>query len=190
MTCHTLALGSMTLVTVHSPLKGVTKMQDRVGAKVPTDEQIAGWVSAINKLQQEMAPFGVGLTPDERRHTLRFRLGGEPIVQLLAAGVKKHDVALPGISAEGMLADLQLLQRMKPVRDAAESLFQFTDDTILEASAECWYAATAYYTALSRMVSTFPDIKSTIAEVSSFFSRRRQRSQPVPAPSPTTSAQH
>ena len=83
-----------------------------------------------------------------------------------------------------MEADLALTQQLKPLRDTAEALFQFTDDTILEASSECWYAATAYYTALSRMVSSFPDIKLVVDEVASFFgSRRRRKAQPV---APTT----
>src|SRR5512142_3072924 len=134
-------------------------MQDRVGTNVPTEEQVAGWVAAINKVQQEMMPYGVGLTADERKHALRFRLGGEPMVRTIATLVRKHGVALPGITADGMEADLRLMQRMKPVREALDALFQFADDTILEASSECWYAATAYYTALNRMVTTFPDIK-------------------------------
>ncbi len=157
-------------------------MQDRVGANVPTDEQVAGWVTTINKLQKDMAPFGVGLTPDERRHTLKFRPGGETIVHALAGTVRKHDVALPGITADAMEADLLLVQKMKPVRDAAEALFQFADDTILEASSECWYAATAYYTMFSRMVTSFPDIKAVVAQVASFFATRRRQQPPATEP--------
>jgi hypothetical protein len=158
-------------------------MQDRVGEKVPTDEQVAGWLTAIKNLQQEMAPYGVGLTPEERRHTLKFRPGGEAIVHALALSVRNHDVALPGITADGMEADLSLAEKLKPVRDAAEALYQFADDTILEASSECWYAATAYYTTLSRMVSSYPDIKAVVAQVSSLFATGRRR-QAAPAPQP------
>jgi len=164
-------------------------MQDRVGSKIPTEEQISGWLTKIKQLQQEITPFGVGLTPDERRHTLKFRLGGEPIVHGLAAAVRNHDVALPGVTADGMEADLTLAQKLKPVRDAAESLYQFADDTILEATSECWYAATAYYTAFSRMVSSFPDIKALVSEVALFFARRRRQpeaAQPVQPVQPST----
>jgi hypothetical protein len=154
-------------------------MQNRVGTKIPTDEQVAGWVKKLNDVQQEMAPFGVGLTPEERRHTLKFRLGGESIVHGLAVAVRSHDVSLPGVSADDMEADLSLAQKLKPVRDAAEAVYEFTDDTILEASSECWYAATAYYTAFSRMVSSFPDIKALVAEVASFFARRRRPAEPA-----------
>lgn len=155
-------------------------MQDRVGANVPSNDQIVGWVATINKLQQEIAPYGVGLTPEERKHTLKFRPGGEPVVKSLADAVKKHGVSLPGITADGMAADLLLAQRMKPVHDAADALYQFTDDTILEASSECWYAATAYYTSLTRMVSSFPDLKRLIGEIAEFFAtRRRKRATPT-----------
>lgn len=155
-------------------------MQDRVGAKVPTDEQVAGWLATIKQLQQEMAAFGVGLTPEERRHTLKFRSGGESIVHALAVSVRNHDISLPGITADGMEADLNLVQKLKPIRDAAEAVYQFADDTILEASSECWYAATAYYTAFSRMVSSSPDVKAVVAQVASFFAtRRRKQAEPV-----------
>jgi hypothetical protein len=164
-------------------------MQDRVGAKIPTDEQVAGWLGSIKQLHEDIAPFGVGLTPDERKHTLKFRPGGEPIVHALAASVRNHDLSLPGITADGMEADLTLVQKLKPVRDAAEALYQLTDDTILEASSECWYAATAFYTTFSRMVSTFPDIKAVVAQVSSFFAiRRRKQPEPVPPVQPAQGA--
>jgi len=152
-------------------------MQDRVGTNVPTSAQLEGWLATINQIREEMEPYGVGLTPDERKHTLTFRPGGETIVHALASTVRKHNVALPGITADGMEADLLVTQQMKSVRDAAESLYQFADDTVLEASSECWYAATAYYTALSRMVSSFPDIKAVVGQVADFFSTRRRKAQ-------------
>jgi hypothetical protein len=157
-------------------------MQDRVGTNVPTEDQAKAWVATIEKLAQEMAPFGVGLTPEERKHTLKFRPGGEPHVHAIAGSVRKHEVALPGITADGMEADLLLAQRLKPVRDAAESLYQFADDTILEASSECWYAMTAYYTSLSRMVGNFPDIKAVVQQVSEFFATRRRPKPPAATP--------
>jgi len=150
-------------------------MKDQVGTRVPTQEQTDQWVAEIRRLREEMAPYGVGLTPEDRKHTLKFRAGGEPIVQKISRAVRAHEMSLPGITPDGMDADLLLIQRMKPVRDAAEGLFQFADDTILEAGSECWYAATAYYTGLARVVSTFPDIKNVVEEIGSFFARRRKR---------------
>jgi len=168
-------------------------MQDRVGANVPTNDQVTAWLTTIKKVQQEMAPYGVGLTPEERKHTLKFRPGGETIVHALAGSVRNHEISLPGITAEGMEADLSLAQQLKPVRDAAEALYQFTDDTILEASSECWYAATAYYTTLARMVSNFPDIKAVVNQVATFFATRRRKkaqaaqNEPTQAAKPATS---
>ena len=157
-------------------------MQDRVGTNVPTEDQSKAWVAAIQNLAKELAPYGVGLTPEERKHTLKFRPGGEPHVHAVAGTVRKHEVALPGITADGMEADLLLAQRMKPVRDAAETLYQFADDTILEASSECWYAMTAYYTSLSRMIGNFPDIKAVVQQVSAFIATRRRPKPPAETP--------
>ena len=108
-----------------------------------------------------MAPYRVGLIPEERRHTLKFRPGGEAIVHALALSVRNHDVALPGLTADGMEADLSLANKLKPVGDAAEAFYQFADDTIWEASSECWYAATVYYTTLSRMVTSLANLPAT-----------------------------
>jgi hypothetical protein len=157
-------------------------MQDLTGKKVPSEQLAKGWAARIKELQDEMAPYCVSLTPDGRKHTLKFPPGGESIVQKVGGVVRGHDVNLPGITADGMDADLLVTQRLKPVRDAAELLYQLTDDTIVEAGSECWYAATAYYTALSRMVSSFPDIKNMVAEVASFFAtwRRKQATQDTP----------
>jgi hypothetical protein len=126
-----------------------------------------------------MAPYCVGLTPDERLHTLKFRKGGEGIVGKLAALVRSQSVTLPGISAEAMQADLNLAQALGPVRDQLADLHQLVDDTILEARSECWYSATAFYTALSRLMGAAPEIKTVIAEIATFFSTGR-RSKPTP----------
>ena len=47
-------------------------MQDRLGTNVPTSAPLEGCLATINQLREQMVPYGVGLTPDERKPTLTF----------------------------------------------------------------------------------------------------------------------
>jgi hypothetical protein len=133
-------------------------------------------------------PFGVRLTLDERKRTLKFRPGGERIVELMVAIATRYGVKLPGVSVEGLAADHALSKGLEPVRDAAESVYQLLDDTVLEAQSESWFSTTAFYSALSRMVDAFPDIKGAIDEAAIFFARKRSRTAEVKPPETTPKA--
>ena len=55
-------------------------MEDKVGSEIPTEKQIKAMVQKVKDLADELEKFTVKLTVDERRHQLRFRPGGEPII--------------------------------------------------------------------------------------------------------------
>ena len=78
-----------------------------------------------------------------------------------------------------MKADLLLAQRLRPlsveVEVEAEALRQRLDDTVLEAQSECWWAATAFYTALSRMIYADPRLEAALGPIIEFFAVGRRK---------------
>ena len=121
----------------------------------------------------------INLSADERKHTVKFRPGGEKIVALLAELAARHGVTLPSISVEGMTADLQLAGRLQPVADALAAAAQTVADTILEAQSECWWAATASLTALARMTSADPKLEAALRPAVDFFAVGRRVKKPA-----------
>ena len=126
-------------------------MDDKVGSDVPTEKQVKALIQKVNDLHDEIEKFTIKLTADERRHQLRFRPGGEPIIALLGELATKYAIALPDMPVEGMIADLTLAQRLAPLASAVNLLGERLDDTLSQARSEAWQAATGNYSVLVRV---------------------------------------
>ena len=112
---------------------------------------------------------------------LKMRTGGEPIVADIAKLASDHGITLPQITVDGMLADLALAQRIRPLASAIAQLNQRLSDTVLEAQSECWWAATALYTSLLRVSSGDPVLAAALKPIVDFFAvGRRKRAAGTP----------
>lgn len=156
-------------------------MQDKVGSNVPTAEQVSSLVAEIQSISEKVAAFTVMLTPPERSATTKMRTGGESVVADIGALATHHALTLPQISVDGMNADLALAQRLRPLANAVEQLSQRLDDTVLEAQSECWWAATAYYTALCRIAGADSSLKAALKPLVDFFATGRRKKPPTAA---------
>ena len=63
-----------------------------------------------------------------------------------------------------------------------ETLSQKVADTILLAQSECWWAATAFYSALTRLSDADPQLEAELKPAIEFFARRRRDEPPASAP--------
>ena len=153
-------------------------MQDRVGGTIPSEKEIDALIADIKNVEDRVKKYTVVLTKSERGATTKFRRGGELIVGLLASLATEHGIALPKITTAGMTADLLLAQRLRPLANAVESLQQRVDDTVLEAQSECWWAATAFYTALNRMIDVDPKLESALKPIIDFFAIGCRKTEP------------
>nr|HEX4313343.1 hypothetical protein [Kofleriaceae bacterium] len=127
------------------------------------------------------------MTPDERKKSLKWRTGGDQVVSLVARQVERYEVSLPGISVDDMNADLELATRLAPLAEAATEFAQALTDTILQARAECWWAATAYYTTLRRLADANPTLLAALEPAVEFFAHGPRQAKPSPEPSPSPS---
>lgn len=160
-------------------------MQNKVGNVVPSEKVIKGLVEQLSTIEEKVTAFTVELTTEERKATTKMRTGGEPIARLVGELAEANGVALPKISVEGMRSDLQLIERMKPLQAALDDLSQRVADTILQAQSEAWWAATAYYTALSRMAAADAKLERSLKPAVDFFAiGRRKKPAEKPAEKP------
>lgn len=154
-------------------------MQDRVGGTIPSEKEIDALIADIIDVETRVKKYTVLLTKSERGATTKFRKGGQLIVGTLAALAEEHGIKLPKITTEGMKADLLLAQRLRPLADAVDALQQRLDDTVLEAQSECWWAATAFYTSLSRMIDADPKLEAALQPIIEFFAIGRRKAKPT-----------
>ncbi|WP_437731152.1 hypothetical protein [Sorangium sp. So ce1335] len=157
-------------------------MQNKVGNVVPSEKVIQGLVEQLSAIEGKVKAFTVELTSDERKATTKMRTGGEPIAKLVGDLAEANGVALPKISVDGMKSDLLLIERMKPLQAALDDLSQRIADTILQAQSEAWWAATAYYTTLSRMAAADAKLERSLKPAVDFFAigrRKKPAEQPA-----------
>jgi hypothetical protein len=156
-------------------------MQDKVGSNVPSSEEIAKLVADVRSLSDRIAPYTITLSAEERATTVKMRMGGENVVAQVGSLAQAQGITLPNVSVDGMLADLTLAQRIRPLAIAVEQLCRRLDDTVLEAQSECWWATTALYTALSRVAGANAALESELKPVVDFFAigRRKKSAQSV-----------
>jgi hypothetical protein len=152
-------------------------MMDRVGTKQPTEQEIAAFTKQIAEVREKVIQSGLILTTEERAMLPRFRTGGEAIVDLIATLATKKNLALPGISGEGMKADLGLAKKLVPLQRELEGLLQVVSDTILQANGESWWSATAYYAALCGQTRSDPALADALKPAVDFFSTGKRKAK-------------
>lgn len=155
-------------------------MQDRVGEVIPSEKDIAKLVEELEAIEAKIEKFTVVLTSDERSSTTKMRSGGENVVGDIATLTTSHGVALPKISVDGMKRDLLLAQRLRPLATQATKLAQRLDDTILQAQSECWWAATAFYSALARISGADAALQKAMEPIVAFFAVGRRKAKEPP----------
>ena len=149
-------------------------MAHKAASNIPSDKDILGLIEQLQAVFDTLECFTVALTPDDRKRAIRWRPGSEGIILLLAELAGERGLALPGICLERMKVDRQLAARLAPLATAAEAVTQRLRDTILDAQSECWWAATAYYTALARMADADPTLARRLRPVVEFFATGRR----------------
>lgn len=149
-------------------------MHAMVGDTIPSEKEVEQLVAQIRAIEAKLEKYTVLLTVDQRKTTTKMRSGGEAIVPQVGALATEHGVALPGVTVDGMLADLTLAQRLAPLSAAIQGLQRRVDDTVLEAQSECWWAATALYSALARASGATPKLESALKPIVDFFAIGRR----------------
>lgn len=157
-------------------------MENRVGDEVPSEVEAAKLVKDIEAIGKKVDKYGVDLSPDERSHVLKPPDGSDSVTQLIAKLVAKYKVTLPGVSADEMLADMTLAQRLIPAANAIAAVERKVQDSILQANSERWAATTAAYTALVRAMGANPALENELKPALEFFGVGRKRKPRAPKP--------
>jgi len=158
-------------------------VENRVGQNVPSEEKIQQLIDALVNVHELLAEFSTDLKDEERRRLVRWRPGGEEMLNLMAALARKYKLALPGVEVAGMEADLLLSKRVARLEMTADTLSRRIEDTRLCALSEGWWAATAIYTALCRTAESNVTLAQELKPAIEFFALgRRKSSQPEPSP--------
>jgi len=165
-------------------------MKDRTGPGLvaPKQKQVDALIAEVVALQKRVEGFTVSLTREQRVGTTKMRPGGEGIVATLAQLAEQQGIALPGVSVPAMTANLVTVQHLRPLVDATRQLLHRLEDTVMNSQSESWWAATALYTALSRVAAASPELEAALRPVVAFFATGSRKKTPAPVLPPAASA--
>jgi hypothetical protein len=150
-------------------------MQNLVGEHVPSEAEVEKILKDIDNLSARLAKYTIHLSAESRQKALKPPDGSESTTKLIVKLMKSHNVSLPNISAEDMEADRLLAERLEPVVVALGKVQRKVQDTILEAGHERWYATTAGYTALVRLIGIDPGLETDLKPALDAFGVGRKR---------------
>ena len=156
-------------------------MENRVGDKLLSPQKLTKLLELAKSVAEELRPYGVTLTTDERKRTLRPRKGAEVHMQRVHDLAVKHGVTLKNIPLDGMANDLALAKQFSPIEDELRVALQLAEDTATQAGSEAWEAFLAYYGVLSSMADRSPDLAAELSTVVDFMATG-PRAKKAPAP--------
>jgi hypothetical protein len=155
-------------------------MDNKVGDKQLKPHKAAQLLKQLKEIVEELKPYGITLTSDDRKRTLRPRRGAEPHMQRVHDLAVKHGVTIKKIPLGGMADDLALAKQFQPIEDELRTALQLTEDTGTQAESEAWEAFLAYYGVLSSMAERMPDLEAELQTVTDFMATGPRKKSPPP----------
>lgn len=145
-----------------------------VGSVVPAEQDVEKLVNAVQGCVEEMGLWGQILASDQRPRMLKFRLGGEKQIALVAELAREKKLQIDTYPIDGMLADLKIGEAAERIEKKVEALQQLVADTRLAGQSEAWQAFLGYYAMLSSMAARDPDLAARLRPVVDFMSTGRK----------------
>ena len=153
-------------------------MDNKVGDKQLSPQKAAQLLKQLKDIVEQLRPYGITLTAEDRRRTLHARRGAEPHMQRVHDLAVKHGVTLKNIPLEGMANDLALAKQFQPFEDELRTGLQFAEDTGTQAGSEAWEAFLAYYGVLSSMAERSADLAAELQTVVEFMANGPRKKTP------------
>lgn len=156
-------------------------MDNKVGDKLLSPQKETQLLKQLKDIVEQLRPYGITLTTDERKRTLRPRKGAEAHMQRVHDLAVKHGVSLKNIPLVGMASDLALAKQVQPIEDELRAGLQLAEDTGAQAGSEAWEAFLAYYGVLSSMADRSPDLAAELRTVVDFMATGPRKKAAAPA---------
>jgi hypothetical protein len=153
-------------------------MENKVGDKLLTPQKATALLKQVKDLTEQLRAYGITLTTDDRKRTLRPRKGAEAHMQRVHDLAVKHGVSLKDIPLDGMANDLALAKQFQPIEDELRTVLQIAEDTGTQADSEAWEAFLAYYGVLSSMADRSADLAAELKSVIDFMATGPRKKTP------------
>jgi hypothetical protein len=159
-------------------------MENKINFIVP-QEVIDIVTGKLNDAAEELQPFLIALTPEERRTIPKMSDKTMPFVEkTLEYCQTAPQFAPPYMDSEALSGDFHVTQQLTPLFRTIKALNDGLDDTIMEAGGEAYVNALSYYNSVKQAAKmNVPGAKSIYEDLKKRFERSKASngtpSQPV-----------
>jgi len=149
---------------------------NRVNTKLLPATQ-ATVLTALGTVKENL-PFLIGVSPEERQTLPKMGDKTVAFVNKALDVVNRHPEILPGnFDAQAFIADVELVNALRPVQGELRDLLEKVDDTVLAAGSEAFSAALRVYQ-FAKTNGLDGELDAELAEMGKRFSRKPRTPQP------------
>jgi len=147
-------------------------MDNKINFSIP-DEVIADVTTKLNDIVNQLKPYLIALTPTERHDLPKMSDGSLPFVQKCLSYCQSNPEFAPAfINFDELLDDMKVFEQLLPIYRLVLQLENKLNDTSMEAGAESYVSALAYYNSV-KMASKLdaPGAKAIYEDLAKRFAR-------------------
>ncbi len=155
-------------------------MDNKINFSIP-DEVIIEATSKLNDVVNIFKPYLIALTPTERQELPKMGDGTLPFVQKCLGYCQTNPEFAPAfIDFAGLFADMKIYEQLLPLYRVVLQLENKLNDTSMEAGAESYISALAYYNSVKMAAkSDVPGAKAIYEDLKKRFAKEKAAA-PVP----------
>jgi hypothetical protein len=135
-------------------------------------DRVTRAVAAIQEAQTLLNLDGMMPSATAVKHSVKFKKGGEPVVQALASLSSTYGVEVPSRPTADMTASLELATQLEPARAAIGLLSSVVDGAYSASRSSSWTTATSLYSMLKKGGQREPKLAAAIAPLQEYFAYR------------------
>jgi hypothetical protein len=141
-------------------------------------------IAAIDALEKGLGITAPSLSPTMKRHTARYRKGGDAVISTIGSIVAQNRLEFPRTPVSEMRNLMAIADTIERLRSRTALLQIHLAAMIFSARASAWQTAMQYYALLKRVARKNGEIRKTLEPVAKFMSmhdprKKRQVGEPT-----------
>jgi hypothetical protein len=158
-------------------------MDNKINFSIP-EEVIHEVTQDLNKVAAKLQPYLIALTPAERQAIPKMSDKTLPFVEkTLDYCISAPQFAPSYMDREALAADMKVVTQLVPLFRVVKQMSDGLDDTSMQAGAESYVNALAYYNAVKQAAKmNIPGAKSIFEDLSKRFAKARSGNGNTPEP--------
>ena len=136
-------------------------------------------IADLDALDEDLGIVVPKLSPSMKRHTARYRKGGEKLIAILGNLARQQGVDFPSSPVSEMTEQLAIANALEALTMRVTVLQTHLGNAVFSARASAWQSAMQYYALLRRMARSNRELAAALEPVKQYMSMHDPRGKKV-----------